>query len=83
MYKIVIVDDDPMVAKINKIYANSVNQVIVDQVFHDGISALNYLKNNSVDLVILDVFMPKLNGIDLLNKNIIKNINFLMRKQKV
>lgn len=36
-------------------------------VFNNAISALDFLKTNSVDLIFLDIHLPKLSGIDLLS----------------
>ena len=41
------------------------NNYIVDAVY-DGENALNYAKNESYDGIILDIMMPKINGIDVL-----------------
>lgn len=66
MKKVLIVEDDPMVAEINKEYIESIEGFQVDGIFRDGISALKYLEKNKIDLVILDVYMPKLSGISFL-----------------
>ena len=34
----------------------------------DGVCALEYLRSNSVDLMIVDVNMPRMNGIELVRK---------------
>jgi HD-like signal output (HDOD) protein/CheY-like chemotaxis protein len=36
--------------------------------FNDGFEALNYLKTNNVDIIVSDMRMPKLTGIEFLNK---------------
>jgi len=66
MYEVLIVEDDPMVAMINKQYVNQNNRFHVCSVCRDGNSALDYLKNNVVHLVILDQYMPQMNGLKLL-----------------
>ena len=43
------------------------NHYSVDEVY-DGMEALEYLENGSYDGVILDVMMPKLDGISVLKK---------------
>ncbi|MCY6957753.1 response regulator [Clostridium brassicae] len=68
MIKVLIVEDDPMVAQINKKYTESIDNFIVIKICKDGIEAFNYIKGNEVDLVILDIYMPKLDGIGLLKK---------------
>ena len=62
MYRVLIVEDDPMVAMINEQYVKRHRQFEVAGMCRDGRSALEYLKHNPVDLVILDVFMPHMDG---------------------
>lgn len=68
--KILIVEDDPMVAHIHKHYLNELKNFEIVDVIENGLLAYEYLKDNSekVDLVILDVHMPKMSGLDVLKK---------------
>lgn len=66
MYEVLIVEDDPMVAMINKQYVMKNSHFNVAAVCRDGRTALEYLENNSVHLVILDQYMPQMNGLTLL-----------------
>lgn len=68
MYKVLIVEDDPMVAMINEQYVNRHKDFTVVKKSSDGNSALEYLDNNSVDLIILDVFMPITDGFEILRQ---------------
>lgn len=68
MYKVLIVEDDPMVAMINEKYVKRNRGFEVTAIFDDGENVLEYLKNNSADLIILDIFMKKSNGLELLRK---------------
>lgn len=68
MFRVLIVEDDPMVAMINEQYVGRNKKFQVVGKCHDGESALTYLKKNEVDLVILDVFMPYMNGVEVLHK---------------
>ena len=78
MYKVLIVEDDPMVAMINEQYIRKNAQFQVIGTCNDGQSALAFLEANSVDLVILDVYMPHTNGFELLrtirNKQIMTDV---------
>lgn len=67
MYKVIIVEDDLMVTEINKTYVSRNTQVKVIQTFANGQSALDYLSNHSVDLIILDLYMPVISGLELLD----------------
>lgn len=68
MIKVLIVEDDPMVAEINKKYTESINGFKVIKICDNGLDAMKYLKSISLDLIILDVYMPKLNGIQFLKE---------------
>jgi DNA-binding NarL/FixJ family response regulator len=63
--KIVIVDDHPIVIEgITMLFSNS-NDFEVVASFTKGLNFLKYSLINQVDIVLLDVFLPDVNGIDL------------------
>lgn len=68
MYKVLIVEDDPMVAMINEQYVARNRQFCVVGRCRDGRSALEFLEREAVDLVILDVFMPHTDGFETLRR---------------
>lgn len=68
MYKVLIVEDDPMVAMINEQYIGRNKKFCVVGKCKDGRSALEFLGNNVVDLIILDVFMPYVDGFETLRQ---------------
>ena len=68
MYKVLIVEDDPMVAMINEQYIKRNKNFEIVGKCSDGLSALDFLENNAVDLLILDVFMPKMDGFETLRQ---------------
>ena len=68
MYEVLIVEDDPMVAMINKQYVSQNKHFHVCAVCRDGRSAVEYLTNNIVHLIILDQYMPQMNGLQFLKK---------------
>lgn len=67
--KIIIVDDDQKLAQSirNTFQQRRKNDVEV-QDFADPHDALAYLQNNSVDLAIIDVFMPGMSGLELMRQ---------------
>ena len=67
-YKVLIVEDDPMVSMINEQYVNRNKAFRVVQKCKDGKSALEYLENNDVDLIVLDVYMPLMDGFETLRQ---------------
>ena len=69
MFKVLIVDDDPMVSDINRHYVEKNTQFTVLGICSNGQTALDFLNWNKIDLVVLDVFMPVMDGVETL-KNI-------------
>lgn len=68
MYKVLIVEDDPMVAMINEQYIRRNKNFTLVGKCGDGMSALNFLEKTDIDLIILDVYMPKMNGFETLRE---------------
>ena len=71
MYKVLIVEDDPMVAMINEQYVCKNKDFSVNKSCRNGQEALDFLESADgihVDLVIMDVFMPIMNGVETLKK---------------
>ena len=68
MYKVLIVEDDPMVAMINEQYVTRSKQFEVVGKCKDGKSALEFVSNQEVDLIVLDVFMPYTDGFETLRQ---------------
>ena len=62
MYHVMIIEDDPMVASINRQYVEATPSFQADRVFKSGAEALEYLKNHTTDLIILDYYTPLMNG---------------------
>lgn len=54
MYKVLIVEDDPMVAMINEQYIKRNKNFQLVGKCKDGAAALEFLEQNSVDLIVLD-----------------------------
>lgn len=74
-YKVLIVEDDPMVAMINSQFVKKSEGFEVAGMCRNGQEALDFLDSNTVDLILLDVFMPVLNGTETLKKIRAKKIN--------
>ena len=68
MYRVLIVEDDPMVAMINEQYVRKHKQFCVVGSCRDGKAALEFLEDNGADLIILDVFMPQMDGFETLRQ---------------
>ena len=66
IYNILVVEDDIDIIKLLKLYLeNEGHRVISAQ---NGIDALNIIKNIKVDLVVMDIMMPKMDGYELISK---------------
>ncbi len=63
-----IVEDDPMVAELNRRYIERVPGFVFSTAVSNGDEALEILKKSQIDLVLLDIFMPGMNGLELLSK---------------
>ena len=57
-----------MVAMINEQYVNRNKSFRVVEKCKNGRSALEYLENNDVDLIVLDVYMPLMDGFETLRQ---------------
>ena len=68
MYRVVIVEDDPMVSLLDRSFTEKDSRFQVVEAFRDGRTALQWLTRNEADLLILDVYMPALTGLELLRR---------------
>lgn len=64
MIKAIAIDDEKMALEVIKAHASKVPFLHLDEVFLDAIQALEYVKEQSVDLIFLDINMPDISGID-------------------
>ena len=68
MYRVLIVEDDPMVSMINEQYIKRNKNFEIVGKCSDGSSALEFLEHNEVDLLVLDVYMPHMDGFETLRR---------------
>lgn len=62
----IAIDDEPYAIGIIKDYCSRIPFIELVATFNSGIEAINYLKNNKVDLVFLDIQMRDITGIQIL-----------------
>ncbi|MEE6451053.1 response regulator [Gottfriedia acidiceleris] len=67
MINVLIVEDDPMVAEFNKRYLKEIKGFSLLGITHSVKDAIEFLKNEQVDLILLDVYMPGSTGLELLS----------------
>lgn len=61
-YQILVVDDDYEIAKSIQIYLSNQNYSVI--LAKDGEEAVELFEKQRIDLIIMDIMMPKMNGID-------------------
>lgn len=66
MIYVMIVEDDPMVREINSKYVNKLNDFKLINGVANLNDAIECISNNNIDLVLLDIYLPKENGMDFL-----------------
>ncbi|SDB11050.1 two-component system, chemotaxis family, response regulator CheB [Pseudobutyrivibrio sp. YE44] len=76
MYKILVVDDSALMRRIICDIINADNDFRVVDVSADGEDAYNKIKNNPYDIVVLDMVLPKLTGLQLLERLTSERIPF-------
>lgn len=74
MIDTIIVEDDPMVTQINQEYLGNFHQLKLRASFQNGADALEYVRREKPRLIILDIYMPKLTGMELLRRIRTENI---------
>lgn len=67
-YTVLIVEDDPMVSMINEQYVLKGADFTIAGTCRNGNEAIEFLKSHTTDLILLDVYMPLMDGINTLKK---------------
>ena len=66
MIRVMIVEDDPMVAEFNKRYLEQVQGFTLIAMAASVDEAIKIIEKVEIDLILLDIFMPGKQGLDLL-----------------
>ena len=66
MWKVLVIEDDPMLADIHKKYIENQNDFTCVGVIYDASSGMDLIESENPDLILLDVYMPQMNGLDFL-----------------
>lgn len=77
MYKILVVDDELNIRELIKKYAKYEGHEVEDA--HNGLEAIEKVKNNHYDIVIMDIMIPELDGFTAVKEiRKLKNIPVIM-----
>lgn len=66
MIKAIALDDEQIALEVIKKHAEKIPYLAVVQTFVNPFEAMNYLTNEKVDLIFLDINMPDISGLDFL-----------------
>ena len=61
-----IVDDEPLAQRVVERYIENLPFLVIAGKCNTALEAIEFLRNNEIDLIFLDINMPKLSGIDFL-----------------
>ncbi len=62
----IIIDDEPMAIKVLESYCESMDSINVLKTFASALEAIDFIKENTVDLIFSDIEMPHITGIDFM-----------------
>jgi len=67
MLKCIIIDDEDMARAIIENYCSKLEHLLVIGQFTNALEAIQFINNNDVHLIFLDIHMPELNGFDFID----------------
>ncbi len=62
----IIIEDQPPAQRVLKKYISDADNVELKDTFADALQAMEFLKTSNIDLIFLDIHLPKISGIDFL-----------------
>ena len=62
----IIIEDQPPAQRVLKKYIKDIGSLQLKATFSNAIQAMEFLKSESVDLIFLDIHLPKISGIEFL-----------------
>ena len=66
-FNCIIVEDEPLATEVIQDYIAQVPFLELKESFSDALFATDYLQHQSVDLILLDIHLPKLKGLDFIS----------------
>jgi len=68
MIEVLLIEDDPMVRQVNKQFLQQIDGISIIGVASNGIEGMEQVHKLQPDLVLMDLFMPKQDGIETLRQ---------------
>lgn len=68
MYRVVLIEDDPMVLEVNKQFVERVPGFEIVGTASNGLEAVEQVRSLQPDLIFLDIYMPGQNGTEVLQQ---------------
>ncbi|ARS38216.1 DNA-binding response regulator [Sphingobacteriaceae bacterium GW460-11-11-14-LB5] len=68
MLNVIVIDDEPLALEILEGYLKRTENLYSVSLFSHAGEALHYLENNKVDVLLLDIEMPEMTGIEFLKR---------------
>jgi len=66
--RVIIAEDDPMICSLHAQAVRQVNGFILAGTVSNGYELLEFFRNDTADLIIMDIFMPRMSGLEALKK---------------
>lgn len=79
MINCIIIDDEPLARKGLVEYINDIEFLSLKGDFDSPVKAMDLISNDEVQLLFLDIQMPKITGLDFLKPSIVLHPSFLLR----
>jgi DNA-binding LytR/AlgR family response regulator len=76
-FSCIIVDDEPLSHNVLKSHLEQMHQIQLIGSFHNARDAGKYLESHSADIMLLDIQMPEINGLDFLRSLEVKPVTII------
>lgn len=74
-YSVLVADDQEDVCDVIEMCLESIEEIEKVHTVHDGLSAQEYIMKNNLDLVLLDIEMPKKDGLSV--------VEYVLKEKKI
>tara|TARA_R110002050_G_scaffold110892_1_gene223574 strand:- start:78261 stop:78554 length:294 start_codon:yes stop_codon:yes gene_type:complete len=68
MIKAIAIDDEPKAIRVIEHHISKMDTIMLISYFHNAKEAIVFLKQNPVDVIFLDINMPHMSGLEMLNE---------------